>query len=50
MFQMPTSSAMIMMMLGFLAGVCADTAPLKANGNARAVVMRSFFNIDLSFP
>src|SRR5882724_10291272 len=45
---MPTSSAMMTTMLGFLAGVCADAAPLNANGSASAVVARNFLNIDVS--
>jgi hypothetical protein len=34
-------------MFGFLAGVCAAAMPPKANGSARAVVMRNFLNIDV---
>jgi hypothetical protein len=46
---MPTSSAMITTMLGFLAVVCADAAPLNASGIESAVVTRNFLNINVSF-
>src|SRR5947208_16310286 len=36
-------------MLGGLATVCAEATPLNASGSARAVVIRSFLNIDVSF-
>jgi hypothetical protein len=40
---------MMTTMLGFLAAVCADAGPPNASGNARAVVMRSCLNINVSF-
>src|ERR1700722_13565203 len=42
---MPTSSAMIMMMLGFLAGVCADATLPNASGTATIAVVRNLFVI-----
>src|SRR5882762_1056547 len=44
MFQMPTSSAMIMTMLGF-AGVCANAAPPNASGSDTITLERQLFLI-----
>jgi len=40
---------MMTTMLGFLTAVCADATPLMASGSARAVVVKSFLNINASF-
>ena len=42
------SSPMTTTMLGGLATVCAEATPLNVSGSARAVVIRSFLNIDVS--
>src|SRR5437764_12299111 len=42
------SSPMTTTMLGGLAAVCAEATPLNVSGSARAVVIRSFLNIDVS--